>query len=49
MESEFYDLPSNEYIEMEQQVKEVYFEIKKMECKASYERCLSMSSLQEHS
>ena len=30
MESEFYDLPSNEYIEMEQQVKEVYFEINKL-------------------
>ena len=36
MESEFYDLPNDEYIEMEQQVKEVYFEIKKMEFKASY-------------
>ena len=45
MESEFYDLPNDEYIEMEQQVKEVYFEIKKMEFKASYERCLSMESL----
>ena len=45
MESEFYDLPNDEYIEMEQQVKEVYFEIKKMEFKASYERYLSMESL----
>ena len=45
MESEFYDLPNDEYIEMEQQVKEVYFEIKKMEFKASYERCLSMETL----
>lgn len=44
MESEFYDLSNDEYIEMEQQVKEVYFEIKKTEFKASYERCLSMES-----
>ena len=42
MESEFYDLPDEEYMEMEQQVKEVYLEIKTMEIKASYERCLSM-------
>ena len=45
VKTEFYDLPNDEYIEMEQQVKEVYFEIKKMEFKASYDRCLSMESL----
>ena len=45
MKTEFYDLSNDEYIEMEQQVKEVYFEIKKMEFKASYERCLSMEGL----
>ena len=47
MESEFYDLPNDEYIEMEQQVKEVYFEIKKMEFKASYERCLPTEILEK--
>ena len=45
MRAEFYDLPDDDYAEMKQQVKEVYFEIKKMEFKASYERCLSMESL----
>ena len=45
MRAEFYDLPDDNYAEMKQQVKEVYFEIKKMEFKASYERFLSMESL----
>lgn len=45
MKTEFYDLPDEEYIEMKQQVKEVYLKIKKIEFEASYERCLSMEIL----
>ena len=45
MRAEFYDLPDDDYAEMKQQVKEVYFEIKQMEFTPSYERCLSMEGL----
>lgn len=47
MRAEFYDLPDEDYAEMKQQVKEIYFEIRKIEFNLSYERCLPKETLEK--